>query len=371
MKLMAEEESKKEDFVNIKDIDYIELYTSNAKQAAFYFSKLYGFEIKGYSGLETGNRETVSYFLEQGGAHLILTGTYNFDNEISEFLRQRGDGVRDIALLVDDVELAYRNALANGGIGLQAPFVARDENGELKRAVLGTFGDTIHTLVERKHYRGNMLPTFKKIDETYAVPRGGIERYDHLAVCVEQNQEWIEYYENVFGFKMSQSFNKDDVSSQTSSLMTKILQNGTDKIKMTIIEPAKGKKKSQITEFLEYNNGPGVQHIALLTENILETVGNLQASGTEFLYTPDMYYDMLPDRVGEIDEPIDKLHKLKVLVDRDDEGYLLQIFARPIQDRPTLFFEVIQRKGSKGFGNGNIKALFEAVEREQALRGNL
>ncbi|WP_246628351.1 4-hydroxyphenylpyruvate dioxygenase [Paenibacillus oenotherae] len=357
--------------VDVIDIEYIEMYTSNAKQSAFYFCKLYGFEIIGYSGLETGNREKTSYYLQQGDARLILSAAYSSNHFISDFVNKRGDGVKDIALLVDDVEETYRNALLNGGIAIEEPNTVKDEHGEIKRAVLGTFGETIHTLIEKHNYTGTMLPNFEAVKGKYITPKTGITRFDHLAICVEQNQEWIEYYESVFGFAMSQQFSKDQVSSQTSSLMTKILQNGTDKVKMTIIEPAQGKKKSQITEFLEYNAGAGVQHIALLTSNILETVDNLQMSGTEFLYTPDMYYDMLPDRVGNIDESIDKLHRLKILVDRDDEGYLLQIFARAIQDRPTLFFEIIQRKGSRGFGNGNIRALFEAVEREQALRGNL
>ncbi|WP_127529561.1 4-hydroxyphenylpyruvate dioxygenase [Paenibacillus kobensis] len=357
--------------VDVKDIDYIEMYVGNAKQSAYYFSKLYGFKVKGYSGLETGNRDFVSYFLEQGDTRLIISAAYSSEHPIAKFVMKHGDGVRDIALLVDDVESTYNNVMQNGGIGIREPYEQKDEQGCLKKAVIRTFGDTIHTLLERTNYRGSMLPEYESISDKYDAPDARIIRYDHLAVCVEQNREWIEYYENVFGFKMAQQFDKDDVSSKTSSLMTKVLQNGSDKIKLTIIEPAAGEKKSQISEFLEYNKGPGVQHIALLTEDILRTVENLQKSGTEFLYTPDMYYDMLPARVGKIDEPIDKLHKLKVLVDRDEDGYLLQIFTRPVQDKPTLFFEVIQRKGSRGFGNGNIKALFESVEREQALRGNL
>ncbi|WP_231586912.1 4-hydroxyphenylpyruvate dioxygenase [Paenibacillus sp. E194] len=356
--------------LDVKDIDYIEIYTGNAKQSAFYYSKMYGFQITGYSGLETGNREFSSYFLEQADARLIVTSPYSAEHSIAEFINKRGDGVRDIALLVDDVDKAYNDALQNGAIGMTEPYEQNDERGIIKKAVLKTFGETIHTLVERKNYEGVLLPGYKSINHKVA-NNNGIVRFDHLAICVENMQEWISYYEKVLGFSMVKQFHKDEISSKASALMTKVLQNGTERIKLAVIEPAEGKKKSQIQEFIEYNKGAGVQHIAVLTEDILKTVETLQNNGAEFLYTPDTYYEMLPSRVGEIDESIEMLRKLKVLVDRDEEGYLLQIFAQPIQDRPTLFFEVIQRKGSRGFGNGNIKALFESVEREQALRGNL
>lgn len=357
--------------LDVKDIDYIEIYTGNAKQSAFYYSKLYGFQITGYSGLETGNRDFSSYFLEQADARLIVSSPYSSDHPIADFIKKRGDGVRDIALRVDDVEKAYNDALQNGAIGIKEPYELSDERGAIKKAVLKTFGDTIHTLVERKKYEGMLFPGYKSVNDKVTNPSNGIVRFDHLAICVENMQEWIGYYEKVFGFSMVKQFHKDDISSKASALMTKVLQNGTERIKLAVVEPAEGKKKSQIKEYIEYNNGPGVQHIAVLTEDILKTVEALQKNGTEFLYTPDMYYELLPARVGEIDESIEMLHKLKILADRDEEGYLLQIFAQPIQDRPTLFFEVIQRKGSRGFGNGNIKALFESVEREQALRGNL
>jgi 4-hydroxyphenylpyruvate dioxygenase len=356
--------------LDVKDIDYIEIYTGNAKQSAFYYSKMYGFQITGYSGLETGNREFSSFFLEQADARLIVTSPYSVEHPIAEFIHKRGDGVRDIALLVDDVDKAYNDALQNGAIGMTEPYEQNDERGVIKKAVLKTFGETIHTLVERKNYEGVLLPGYKSINHKVA-NNNGIVRFDHLAICVENMQEWISYYEKVLGFSMVKQFHKDEISSKASALMTKVLQNGTERIKLAVIEPAEGKKKSQIQEFIEYNKGAGVQHIAVLTEDILKTVETLQNNGAEFLYTPDTYYEMLPSRVGEIDESIEMLRKLKVLVDRDEEGYLLQIFAQPIQDRPTLFFEVIQRKGSRGFGNGNIKALFESVEREQALRGNL
>ncbi|MFC5701156.1 4-hydroxyphenylpyruvate dioxygenase [Cohnella faecalis] len=355
----------------IQDIDYLEIYTGNAKQAAYYYSKLLGFRIVGFSGLETGDRDKISYVLEQGGIRILISGAYSTDHPISDFVKKHGDGVRDIAFQVQDIEATYRKVVQNGGIPIREPYSEEDEFGCLKKAVIGTFGATVHTFVEREEYKGIFAPGFHPIKQNSRARNTGLTRFDHLAICVEDMNEWLQYYADIFGFGLLKVFKKEDISSKRSALMTKILQNGTERIKFSIIEPAVGKKKSQIREYLDYNNGAGVQHIAFQTDNILNSVKTLQRNGLNFLDTPETYYEMLHDRVGALDEPVEELRKLRILADRDDEGYLLQIFGHPVNDRPTLFFEVIQRKGSKGFGNGNIRALFEAVEREQAKRGNL
>jgi 4-hydroxyphenylpyruvate dioxygenase len=355
----------------IEDIDYLEIYSGNAKQSVFYYCKLFGLKITAYKGLETGCRDRVSYLAEKGDIRLLISGSFAPDHPIAEFVKKHGDGVKDIALRVKNVEETYKKAIERGGIPICEPYVEEDEHGFVKKAVIGTFGDTVHTLIERGHYHGTFAPGFVAVEDDEPEIDTAITRFDHLAINVENMNEWTSYYENVFGFTLIKEFKKEDVSSENSSLMTKALQNGNSRIKLPIVEPAPGKRKSQVQEYLDYNLGPGVQHIALETDNILLAVENLQKNGIKFLYTPDAYYEMLPDRIGEIDEPIDELNRLNILVDRDEEGYLLQIFSQPVQDRPTLFFEIIQRKGSNGFGNGNIRALFEAVEREQAKRGNL
>lgn len=360
----------KKDFL-IEDIDYIEFYCGNAKQSAFYYSHLFGFHLVGYRGLETGDREKASYILELENIRIVLSTAYSYNHEISEFVKKHGDSVKDVAFRVKNVEESYHHAVQNGGIPLAEPYEIENEQGIVKIAKIGTFNDTIHTLIERDSDQF-FLPGFKKLDNKLEhVHPTFLTRIDHLAINVEDMNQWTDYYEKVFDFQFLNEFKKDEVSSETSSLMTKALQNGTERIKFPIVEPAPGKKKSQVQEFLDYNQGAGIQHVALLTDDILKAVENLQKNGFQFLYTPDAYYEVLPQRVGEIDEPIEKLRQMGILVDRDDEGYLLQIFGHPMHDRPTLFFEIIQRKGSRGFGNGNIRALFESVEREQAKRGNL
>lgn len=361
---------KVEDFFPVKDVDYLEIYTGNAKQAAHYFSTAFGFKVVAYSGLETGNRETVSYVLQQFKIRLVLTGTLSESSRVASFVKAHGDGVKDIALAVDDVDKAYQEAVRRGAIEIQPPFELKDEEGTVKKAVIGTYGDTIHTLVERQNYKGVFMPGFVPYQSSVHTEDAGFIAVDHVVGNVERMEEWVNYYANVMGFKEMKHFSDEDISTEYSALMSKVMYNG-GRIKFPINEPAEGKRKSQIQEYLEFYNGEGVQHLAILTEDIVKTVTILRQNGVEFLDTPDSYYDMLSERVGEIDEEIEKLRELSILVDRDDEGYLLQIFTKPIVDRPTLFIEIIQRKGARGFGEGNFKALFESIEREQARRGNL
>lgn len=360
-----------DDFLPIKDLDYLEFYAGNAKQMAYYMCRSFGFKPIAYRGLETGSRDKVSYLLEQGNVRFLISGSYHPDHEIANFVKTHGDGVKDIALQVDDVEKAFEEARKRGAILIREPYVEKDENGELKKAVIGTYGDTVHTLVERKNYRGLFAPGFVPSDLSIPHASTGLLGIDHVVGNVESMNEWVTYYEKVMGFKQLIHFDDKDISTEYSALMSKVMQNGTGRIKFPINEPAEGRRKSQIKEFLEYYHGAGVQHVALLTEDIVATVQQLKDNGVEFLDTPDTYYEDLMDRVGPIDEALEDLRRLRILVDRDDEGYLLQIFTKPLVDRPTLFFEIIQRKGSRGFGNGNFKALFEAIEREQARRGNL
>ncbi|MFG6120571.1 4-hydroxyphenylpyruvate dioxygenase [Thalassobacillus sp. B23F22_16] len=359
-----------EDFFPVKEVDYLEYYTGNAKQAAHFFCTAFGFEPVAYSGLETGNRETVSYVLQQRKVRIVVTGTLTESSRVAEFTKKHGDGVKDVALTVDDVDKAYKEAVSRGAIEITPPFTIDDEYGPVKKAVIGTYGDTIHTLVERKDYKGVFMPGFLPADFEVPHESAGIAAIDHVVGNVERMEEWVSYYEKVMGFKEMRHFSDEDITTEYSALMSKVMHNG-GRIKFPINEPAEGKRKSQIEEYLDFYNGPGVQHIALITGDIVDTVTKLRANGVEFLNTPDAYYDELSDRVGEIDEEIDKLRELKILVDRDDEGYLLQIFTKPIVDRPTMFIEIIQRKGARGFGEGNFKALFESIEREQERRGNL
>ncbi|MFB5194360.1 4-hydroxyphenylpyruvate dioxygenase [Neobacillus sp. KR4-4] len=358
------------DFFPVRDVDYIEIYTGNAKQACHFFCTAFGFEPVAYSGLETGNRETASYCLKQRNIRLLLTGSYSKDGSVAQFVKKHGDGVKDIALLVDNVEKAFEEAVNRGAIAITAPFEMSDESGVVKKAVLGTYGDTIHTLIERKNYQGVFLPGFESYSAELPVKDAGLIGIDHVVGNVERMGEWVEYYAKVMGFKEMKHFSDKDITTEYSALMSKVMHNG-GRIKFPINEPAVGKRKSQIQEFLEFYNGPGVQHLAILTEDIVSTVAILKQNGVEFLKTPDTYYESLGERIGKIDEEIEKLRELNILVDRDDEGYLLQIFSKPIVDRPTLFIEVIQRKGARGFGEGNFKALFESIEREQERRGNL
>lgn len=359
-----------EDFFPVRDVDHLEFYVGNAKQSSYYLARAFGFKIVAYSGLETGNREKVSYVLVQKNMRFVVSGALSSENRIAEFVKTHGDGVKDVALLVDDVDKAYSEAVKRGAVAIAPPQELTDEDGTLKKAVIGTYGDTIHTLVERKDYKGAFMPGFQKVEFNIPFEESGLIAVDHVVGNVEKMEEWVSYYENVMGFKQMIHFDDDDISTEYSALMSKVMTNGS-RIKFPINEPADGKRKSQIQEYLEFYNGAGVQHLALLTSDIVKTVEALRANGVEFLDTPDTYYDELTARVGKIDEEIDKLKELKILVDRDDEGYLLQIFTKPIVDRPTLFIEIIQRKGSRGFGEGNFKALFESIEREQERRGNL
>jgi 4-hydroxyphenylpyruvate dioxygenase len=362
------------DFLPLNGTDYVEFYVGNARQAAYYYRAAFGMQLVAYSGPETGNRGRASYVLQQNKIRFVLTTPLQPDDAVSQHIQQHGDGVRDIALWVDDAESAYRETTGRGAKGVRTPEALRDEYGEIRVSAIAIYGDTIHSFIERRNYLGVFLPGYVSAGATDVVARpAGLKYIDHMVGNVgwgEMNR-WVEFYRNVMGFRLYQHFDDKDISTEYSALMSKVLANGNDRVKFPINEPAEGKRKSQIEEYLDYYKGPGVQHIAMATDNIVETVSKLQDQGVEFLRVPGAYYQALAQRVGKIDEPVEDLEKLGILVDRDDEGYMLQIFTRPVEDRPTLFFEVIQRKGSRSFGKGNFKALFEAIEREQASRGNL
>ncbi|MFZ5816358.1 MAG: 4-hydroxyphenylpyruvate dioxygenase [Bacillota bacterium] len=360
------------DFLPIQAIDYVEFYVGNAKQAAHYYRTAFGFTVKAYAGLETGVRDRASYMLEQGEIRFVVTGALSPDSPIAEHVRTHGDGVKDIALRVESCEKAFGEAVERGAKVVMEPTNLIDADGMIKKATIQTYGDTVHSFIERKEYRGVFAPGYKPITAPPATPTG-VVAIDHMVGNVELGKmlDWVRFYEEVLGFSQFQTFDDKDISTDYSALMSKVMAGGNGKIKFPINEPAEGKKKSQIQEYLDFYQGPGVQHIALITGDILATVDALQQNGVEFLNTPDSYYEVLSERVGQIPEPMEELRRLKILVDRDEEGYLLQVFSKPVGDRPTLFYEIIQRKGSRGFGKGNFKALFEAIEREQALRGNL
>jgi 4-hydroxyphenylpyruvate dioxygenase len=360
-----------DDFLKLRGTDHVEFYVGNAKQAAYYYAHAFGFAIVAYAGLETGLRDRVSYVLQQGKVRFVLTGSLGPEGPIAEHVQRHGDGVRDIALDVVDVDRAYEGTTERGARGVQEPVTVSDEQGTIRRAAIATYGDTIHSFIDRSKYRGAFLPGFRS---TGAKPKDGPLLYiDHMVgnVPLGDMDRFVAYYRDTMGFSQWQHFDDKDISTEYSALMSKVMADGSGRIKFPINEPAEGKRKSQIEEYLEYYHGPGVQHIALATSDIIETVARLRDSGVSFLTVPRAYYDALPSRVGTIDENIDTLAGLGILVDRDEEGYLLQLFTKPVGDRPTLFYEIIQRKGSRGFGKGNFKALFEAIEREQALRGNL
>jgi 4-hydroxyphenylpyruvate dioxygenase len=362
------------DFLPIKAIDYVEFYVGNAKQSAYFYRAAFGMSLTAYSGPETGVRDHVNYVLEQGKIRFVLTTPLAPEGPLAEHILRHGDGVRDIALRVDDAEKAWKETTSRGARSVRAPEVVNDASGEVKLAAIATYGDTIHTFVERKNYHGAFLPGYEPVPQPDTIARPvGVRYIDHIVGNVELGQmnHWVKFYEDVMGFKLYQTFDDKDISTDYSALMSKVMAGGGGRIKFPINEPAPGKKKSQIDEYLSYYRGPGVQHIAMETADILDTVSKLRAQGIDFLRIPSAYYDQLEARVGKIDEPIDKLKDLGILVDRDDEGYMLQIFTKPEEDRPTLFFEIIQRKGSRGFGKGNFKALFQAIEAEQARRGNL
>jgi len=357
----------------INGTDYIEFYVGNAKQASHYYRSAFGFDLLAYRGPETGTRDMASYLLQQNKVRLVLTTPLAPDHPVAAHINRHGDGVRDIALWVDDARDAFAKAVERGARAVQEPTVLRDEAGEVVIAGIETYGDTIHSLVERRNYTGTFLPGFKPVSSRYKPEPVGLQYVDHCVGNVELGamNRWVSFYQDVMGFRNLISFDDKDISTEYSSLMSKVVASGNDRIKFPINEPAKGRKKSQIDEYLEFYRGPGVQHLAIATNDIVRTVTALRDRGVDFLQVPTTYYDTVFDRVGKIDEDVGPLRELGILVDRDDEGYLLQIFSKPVEDRPTLFYEIIQRKGARSFGKGNFKALFEAIEREQALRGNL
>jgi 4-hydroxyphenylpyruvate dioxygenase len=361
------------DFMPLDGWDHVELWVGNAKQAAYFYEHAFGFARTAYSGPETGVRDRASYVLEQGDVRLVLTTALREEHEITRHNMRHGDGVRDIALAVPAVTEAYRQAVQRGARGVREPAKLEDEHGVVELAAIATYGDTIHTLVDRSGYAGAFLPGFVSVSSNGRAQGVGLQSIDHIVGNVELGRmdQWVEFYERVFGMTNILHFGDDQIQTEYSALMSKVMSDGTGKIKFPINEPAEGKRKSQIEEYIEFYNGAGAQHIALASDNIVQTVTDLKSRGVAFLETPDTYYEDAPTRVGEIDEDFDELREHKILVDRDDDGYLLQIFTKTAQDRPTLFFEVIERHGARGFGDGNFKALFEAIEREQALRGNL
>lgn len=357
----------------INGTDYIEFHVGNAKQASVYYRAAFGYRLTAYRGPETGVRDRASYVLEQDKVRLVLTTALRPDHPVAEHVHRHGDGVKDIALWVDDARTAYEKAIERGAQSAYEPTVLRDADGEVVTAGIRTYGETIHSLVERRNYRGAFMPGFVRVETRYNPPPVGLRYVDHCVGNVELGamNRWVAYYERVLGFYNLISFDDKTISTEYSALMSKVVANGNGRIKFPLNEPAQGRKKSQIDEYLEFYRGAGVQHVAITTDDIVRTVTALRDRGVEFLRVPATYYDTVLDRVGRIDEDIAPLKDLGILVDRDDEGYLLQIFTKPVEDRPTLFFEIIQRKGAKSFGAGNFKALFEAIEREQALRGNL
>lgn len=361
------------DFLPIQGIDHIELYVGNAKQAAHFYKTAFGFQSLAYSGPETGRRDRVSYVLAQDKIRLVLSTPLSPVSEMAAHIHQHGDGVKAIALTVPDAVAAFEETVARGAKPSFEPVTRRDEQGEVCLSAIQIYGDTLHVFVEREQYAGSFLPGYAPWQSAYNPPATGLRYVDHMVGNVGWNEmnRWVNFYRDVMGFEQLISFDDKDISTDYSALMSKVMSNGTGKVKFPINEPAEGKKKSQIEEYLDFYKGPGVQHIAVGTGNIIETVGALQARGVEFLNVPSSYYDTLGERVGEIEEEVAELRRLGILVDRDEDGYLLQIFTKPVEDRPTLFFEIIQRKGARSFGKGNFKALFEAIEREQALRGNL
>jgi len=367
------ENSEAEDFLPLLGTDFVELYVGNAKQAAYYYQTAWGFEPIAFAGLETGKKNSVSYVLQQDKIRLVLTSPLEPDGEINEHINKHGDGVKYVALWVDDATKSFKETTKRGAKPFAEPYTIKDKNGKAVISGIHTYGETIHLFVERNEYDGPFLPGYKAWDKNYNTKPTGLKYIDHMVGNVGWNEmnKWCEFYANVMGFAQLVSFDDKDISTEYTALMSKVMSNGNGRIKFPINEPATGKKKSQIEEYIDFYNGAGVQHIAVATDNIIETVTDLRDRGVEFLYVPEVYYDTVLDRVGEIDEDLAPLKDLGILIDRDDEGYLLQIFTKPVLDRPTMFFEIIQRKGAKSFGKGNFKALFEAIEREQESRGTL
>lgn len=361
------------DFLPLKGTDYVELYVGNAKQAAHFYKTAFGFQSLAYAGPETGVMDRASYVIRQNKITFVLTTPLRTNNAIADHIYKHGDGVKVLALMVDDAADAWKQTTSRGATSYMEPSVLKDNEGEVVLSGIHTYGETVHIFVERKNYKGVFMPGYRKWESDYNPSSTGLLHVDHCVGNVGWNQmnPWVKFYEDVMGFRNILSFDDKDISTEYSALMSKVMSNGNGYIKFPINEPAEGKKKSQVEEYLEFYNGEGVQHVAIATNNIIETVSELQKRGIEFLKVPSSYYETVLDRVGSIDEDLEPLKELGILIDRDDEGYLLQIFSKPLEDRPTLFFEIIQRKGAKSFGKGNFKALFEALEREQELRGNL
>ncbi len=361
------------DFLPLLGTDYVEFFVGNAKQAAHFYKTAFGFQSLAYSGPETGVKEKVSYAVKQHKLTFVFTTPLRSQNAIADHIYKHGDGVKFLALMVDDAKQAWLETTQRGGKSYMDPQILTDAFGEVVMSGIHTYGETVHLFIERKNYQGVFLPGFRKWESVYNPVDTGLLYVDHCVGNVGWNQmnPWVKYYEEVMGFRNILTFDDSDISTEYSALMSKVMSNGNGYVKFPINEPAEGKRKSQVEEYLDYYDGEGCQHVALATNDIVKTVTDLQSRGIEFLQVPTSYYDELIDRVGQIDEDITPLKKLGILVDRDEEGYLLQIFTKPVEDRPTLFFEIIQRKGAKSFGKGNFKALFEAIEREQELRGNL
>lgn len=367
------EHQPEQDFLPLKGTDYVEFYVGNAKQAAHFYKTAMGFQSLAYSGPETGNKESARYVIRQNKLTFVLTTPIRPGNPIADHVAKHGDGVKTIALTVDDATSAWKETTKRGAKSYLEPKTLKDDCGKVVLSGIHTYGDTVHVFVERGDYNGVFMPGFEKWESNYNPPDTGLLYVDHCVGNVGWNQmnPWVKFYEDVMGFRNILTFDDKDISTEYSALMSKVMSNGNGFVKFPINEPAEGKKKSQVEEYLDFYLGEGVQHVAIATSNIIETVTDLQKRGLEFLKIPGAYYDTVLDRVGHIDEDLKPLRELGILVDRDDEGYLLQIFSKPVEDRPTLFFEIIQRKGAKSFGKGNFKALFEALEKEQERRGNL
>ncbi len=361
------------DFLPLEGTDYVEFYVGNAKQAAHFYKTAFGFQSLAYAGPETGQKDRASYAIRQNKLTFVLTTPLRREGPIAEHIHNHGDGVKYLALRVPDATSAWQETTKRGGKSYMEPKTLTDEHGEVVMSGIHTYGDTVHLFIERKNYRGSFLPGFRKWESNYNPPETGLQYVDHCVGNVGWNQmnPWVKFYEEVMGFRNILTFDDKDISTEYSALMSKVMSNGNGFVKFPINEPAEGKKKSQVEEYLDFYNGEGVQHVAIATKDIVATVRDLQSRGVEFLKIPASYYETVLDRVGKIDEDLQPLQELGILIDRDEEGYLLQIFSKPVEDRPTLFFEIIQRKGAKSFGKGNFKALFEALEREQDLRGNL
>jgi 4-hydroxyphenylpyruvate dioxygenase len=361
------------DFLPLHGTDYMELYVGNAKQAAHYYKTAFGFQSLAYAGLETGIRDRASYVLRQGKITLVLTTPLNSASPVAEHIRRHGDGVKVIAFRVDDATAAFNETVRRGASPYMHPTTEVDAHGSVTRAGIHTYGETVHIFVERKDYHGAFLPGYEKWESEYNPTPIGLEYIDHCVGNVEMGQmnRWAKFYEDVLGFRSLITFDDKDISTEYTALMSKVMSNGNGRIKFPINEPAKGRKKSQIEEYLDFYEGAGCQHIAVATDNIIFTVSELRKRGVEFLYVPGSYYDTVQERVGTIRENLEELKRLGIMADRDEEGYLLQIFTRPVEDRPTLFFEIIQRVGARSFGKGNFQALFESIEAEQARRGTL